>query len=163
MQVCGGGDQRQDSVRAGIACLSDDVEVAVIHDAARPLATPALFDDIARAARTHDAVIAAIPVTDTIKEVDGDRIVRTVPREHLRAAQTPQAFRLPTLRRAMTAAAAAGKVFTDEGGLLEWAGVPVFVRDGAPSNIKVTVPDDLVIVDALLRARLTDGDARVST
>ena len=160
IQTCIGGEQRQDSVRAGLACLSRSVEVAVIHDAARPLATPEMTDDVATTARIHGAAITAVPVTDTIKEVDGDRIVRTVPREVLQAAQTPQAFRLDALLRAMSDTETA---FTDEAGVLEQAGSPVLVRPGSHANIKVTVPEDLLLVDALLRARITQGDQHVSS
>ncbi len=155
--MCLGGATRQDSVVAGVASLSDECEVAVIHDAARPLATPALFDAIATAARERRAVIAAAPVTDTIKQVDGDSIVRTIPREHLRAAQTPQGFRRDLLLDTFTSAAGAGETFTDEAGLLEWAGETVSVVPSTTANLKVTVSDDLVLADALLRARLNDG------
>ncbi len=119
-----------------------------------------MFDDLALAAREHGAAIAAVPVTDTIKEVDGDRIVGTVPRDVLRAAQTPQAYRIDLLLREMDRADTA---FTDEAGLLEAASVPVVVRPGDHANIKVTVPEDLVLVDALLRAREARGDAHVPT
>lgn len=161
--VCLGGDQRQDSVCSGLDHLSPGVEIAVIHDAARPLATPGLFDDVARAARERGAAIAAAPVTDTIKEVDGDRIVRTIRRDQLRAAQTPQAFRRKLLFDAFAAAAEAGETFTDEGGMLEWIGETVSVVPSTAANLKVTVPDDLVLADALLRARLADGAAHVSS
>jgi 2-C-methyl-D-erythritol 4-phosphate cytidylyltransferase len=163
IRVCEGGAERQDSVRAGLGVLSDAVEVAVVHDAARPLATPAMVDDVAAAARDHGAAIVAIPVSDTIKEVEGDRIVRTLPRERLRAAQTPQAFQRDLLAEAMARADVAGMTFTDEGGLLEWAGYPVLVRPGSPSNLKVTVPEDLIVIEALLRARSGDGDPHVSS
>lgn len=163
VRVCLGGAERPDSVVAGIRALSDVCEVVSIHDAARPLATPALFDEVAIAARERGAVIAVAPVTDTIKEVDGDRIVHTVPRDRLRAAQTPQGVRRDLLLRAFAAATEAGETFTDEAGLLEWAGTPVSVVPGSPSNIKVTVPDDLVLVDALLRARNPEGAIHVST
>lgn len=156
-QVCQGGATRQDSVRAGLGLLSASLEVAVIHDAARPLATPFLFDDVARAARQWGAAIVAVPVTDTIKEVDADQIVRSLPRDSLRAAQTPQAFRLAMLMDVMNRAAAAEAAFTDEAGVLEWAGVPVRVRPGAGENLKVTLPEDLLLVDALLRARVHGG------
>jgi 2-C-methyl-D-erythritol 4-phosphate cytidylyltransferase len=163
VRVCLGGAERQDSVAAGIRILSSACEVAVIHDAARPLVTSALFDEVALAARERGAVIAVAPVTDTIKEVVGDRIVRTVPRDRLRAAQTPQGFRLDLLLRALDDAARSGDRFTDEAGLVESAGVAVSVVPGAAANIKVTVPDDLVLVDALLRARRADGASHVST
>jgi 2-C-methyl-D-erythritol 4-phosphate cytidylyltransferase len=160
VRTCLGGAHRQDSVRNGLRSLSPDLEIAVIHDAARPLATAAMFDDLALAARDHGAAIAAVPVTDTIKEVDGDRIVGTVPRAVLRAAQTPQAYRIKLLLREIERAETA---FTDEAGMLEVAGVPVIVRPGDHANIKVTVPEDLVLVDALLRARQAEGTSDVST
>jgi 2-C-methyl-D-erythritol 4-phosphate cytidylyltransferase len=160
IRSCVGGEQRQDSVRAGLACLSGSVEVAVIHDAARPLATSEMTDDVANAARTHGAAITAVPVTDTIKEVEGDRIVRTVPRDVLQAAQTPQAFRLEPLLHAMSGTEVA---LTDEAGVFEQAGIPVLVRPGSHANIKVTMPEDLLLVDALLRARIAKGDQHVSS
>lgn len=156
IRTCIGGEQRQDSVRAGLVCLSDTVEVAVIHDAARPLATPEMADDVALAARKHGAAIAAIPVTDTIKEVSGDSIVRTVSRDVLRAAQTPQAYRLDVLMPAIASEEVAGTAFTDEASMLEQLGLPVLVRPGSRANLKVTVPEDLVLVEALLRARHED-------
>lgn len=159
IRTCVGGTHRQDSVRAGLECLSSSVEVAVIHDAARPLATPEMTDDVAIAARMHGAAITAVPVTDTIKEVDGDRIVRTVPREVLQAAQTPQAFRLDVLLQVM---AGVQTSFTDEAGILEQAGIPVLVRPGSHANVKVTVPEDLVLVDSFLRARHRQGNPNVS-
>lgn len=163
VSVCLGGEQRQDSVLFGVNHLSPDVEIAVIHDAARPLASPELFDDVARTARKRGAAIAAAPVTDTIKEVDGDLIVRTIQRDHLRAAQTPQGFRRDLLLDAFAAANEAGESFTDEGGLLEWAGEAVTVVPSSTANLKVTVPDDLVLADALLRARLFPGASHVSS
>lgn len=158
VRFCVGGARRQDSVRAGLEALSGSFEVAVIHDGARPLATPAMFDDVAIAARQLGAAIIAAPVTDTIKQVDGDRIGLTIPRETLRVAQTPQAFRHDVLTDAMARAERAGQAFTDEAGLLEWAGVPVHVRPGSPANLKVTVSEDLVLVNALLRSRAEGVD-----
>jgi len=160
IRTCLGGEQRQDSVRAGLACLDAAVEVVIIHDAARPLATAGMVDDVAVVARGHGAAITAVPVTDTIKEVDGDRIVRTVPRERLRAAQTPQAFRLDVLGPVVAGARTA---FTDEAGALEEAGIPVLIRPGSHANMKVTVPEDLLLVEALLARRQDEGVADVSS
>jgi 2-C-methyl-D-erythritol 4-phosphate cytidylyltransferase len=162
-RVCLGGADRQDSVAAGIGAISGACEVATIHDAARPLATPALFDAVAIAARERGAAIAAGLVTDTIKQVEGDRIVGTIPRDRLRAAQTPQGFRRDLLLEALGAAAAAGKRFTDEAGLLEWAGHPVTIVPVSGVNLKVTIPDDLVLADALLRVRHAGGAHDAST
>ncbi|MDQ4044948.1 MAG: 2-C-methyl-D-erythritol 4-phosphate cytidylyltransferase [Chloroflexota bacterium] len=153
VRTCAGGIERQDSVRAGVYALSGGIGVAVIHDAARPLATPSMFDDVAEAAREQGAAIVAAPVTDTIKAVEGDRILRTIPREMLRAAQTPQAFRIDTLSDAMARISGSNLTFTDEAALLESLGVPVVVRPGETTNLKVTVPEDLVLVEALLQAR----------
>ncbi len=161
--LCTGGAERQDSVRAGLGRLPEDIEVAVIHDAARPLATAAMFDDVAVAARDSVAAIAAIPVTDTIKEAEGSRVAGSIPRERLRAAQTPQAFRRDVLARALDRAEREGARFTDEAGLMGWAGHAVVLRPGAPSNLKVTVPEDMVLVDALLRHRMAEETAHVST
>ena len=153
IRICLGGEDRQASVRAGISALSDASLVAVIHDAARPLATSEMFDTIAAVARESGAGIIVAPVTDTIKLVEGERIVRTIPRDDLRAAQTPQAFRRDVLADAMVRVEAEGISFTDEAGLLEWSGSPVRAIDGRTANHKVTVPEDLPIIDALLRAR----------
>ena len=161
VRTCPGGDTRQDSVRAGIECLSEGVDVAVIHDAARPLATPQMFDACVAMARQHGAAITAAPVTDTIKDVDGDYVVRTVPRENLWAAQTPQAFRLDMVKTAFGEAAAQGLTFTDEAGLLEQFGIDVRIIVGASSNMKVTVSEDLDIVDLLLRQRQASGETDV--
>lgn len=163
VRTCPGGDTRQESVRSGIECLSGGVEVAVIHDAARPLATPQMFDACAEAARKHGAAITATPVTDTIKDVDGDLILCTVPRENLWAAQTPQAFRLDVLKEAFGDATAQGLTFTDEAGLLEHLGINVRISTGAPSNMKVTVSEDLDVVDLLLRQRQARGETNVSS
>lgn len=162
VRMCIGGETRQDSVRAGIELLSDDIAVVVIHDAARPLATPDMFDAVTASARQHGAAITAIPVTDTIKEVDGERIVRTIPRELLWAAQTPQAYRVSDLRRVMDDADVVQRQFTDEAALMEHLGRAVRVCAGASSNLKVTVPEDLVLADVLLRHR-RGGDSHVSS
>ena len=163
IRVCVGGERRQDSVRAGVSTLDNRVEVAVIHDAARPLATAAMFDAGARAARANGAAITGVPVIDTIKEVEGSRIVRTVDRTSLRAAQTPQAFRRSVLHEAYARADSLSQDFTDEAGLLESLGYPVTMIDGDSTNLKVTVPDDLELVEFLLARRSTDGGPGVSS
>ena len=160
--IVAGGERRQDSVAAGLAALPEGTEIVVIHDGARPLAEPELFDRCAAAAVECGAAIAATPVSDTLKRVAEGAIAGTIDRAGLWAAQTPQAFRLESLRRVL--AASSGETVTDEAGLCETAGVPVSVVPASPANLKVTHAEDIPVADALLRARhgsrLTAGPAR---
>ena len=151
--VVPGGERRQDSVAAGLAALPGQTEVVLIHDGARPLADADLFRRCAEAAATTGAVIAAMPVADTLKRVAGaDRVIAgTVDRSGLWAAQTPQAFRLDVLRRAF--ASNAGADVTDEALLCEAAGIPVQVVPSSSANLKVTHPEDVAVAEALLLAR----------
>jgi 2-C-methyl-D-erythritol 4-phosphate cytidylyltransferase/2-C-methyl-D-erythritol 2,4-cyclodiphosphate synthase len=149
--IVAGGERRQDSVDAGLAVLPEGIEIVVIHDGARPLAEPQLFDRCAAVAAESGAAIAATPVADTLKRVAEDAIAGTVDRAGLWAAQTPQAFRMETLRRAM--AASSGEIVTDEARLCEVAGLPVSVVPASPANIKVTHAEDIPVADALLRER----------
>ena len=148
-----GGAERQDSVANGVAATRADVPVVVVHDAARPLAGPDLFDRCVATAAVRGAAIAAVPVTDTIKRVRGDLVRETVPRDELWAAQTPQAFRRDLLVASLADPRASGATFTDEAGLLESLGHPVAIVAGDPFNLKVTVAGDLAIADAILRSR----------
>ena len=150
--IAEGGERRQDSVAAGLAALPPGTEIVLIHDGARPLARPELFTRCALAAAASGAAIAATPVADTLKQVADDIIVDTVDRIGLWAAQTPQAFRLATLRRAMESSA--GEAVTDEARLCEIAGIPVTIVPASQANLKVTHPEDVAVADALLRARL---------
>ena len=154
-----GGERRQDSVAAGLAALPPQTEVVLIHDGARPLADVDLFRRCAEAAADTGAVIAAMPVADTLKRVpDADGVIAgTVDRSGLWAAQTPQAFRLDVLRRAL--AANAGADVTDEALLCEAAGIPVRVVPSSSANLKVTHPEDVAVAEALLRARVSLRDA----
>ena len=144
-----GGRTRSESVRAGLAAVASDAEIAVVHDAARPLATPELFELVIDAVRAGaDAAVPALPVADTLKRVDGDRVVGTVDRDGLVAVQTPQAFRVAVLRAAHTDDADA----TDDAALVEAAGGTVVVVGGDPRNLKVTNVADVAVVEALLAA-----------
>ena len=146
-----GGERRQDSVGAGLAALPEGVEIVVVHDGARPLAEPALFDRCATAAAESGAAIAAVPVSDTLKRVSAGTIEGTVDRDGLWAAQTPQAFRLESLRQAMGSRSA--ETVTDEARLYEVAGLPVAVVPSSLANLKVTHAEDIAVAEALLRAR----------
>lgn len=141
-----GGARRQDSVANALACVSEAADVIVIHDAARPFVTPDLIERVITAAYEHGAAIAAVPVTDTVKQTSADgtsgRIIRaTLPRETVFLAQTPQAFRRDVLMHAM--AAVADATVTDEAMLVERAGFPVHVIEGDLRNLKVTTAGDL--------------------
>jgi 2-C-methyl-D-erythritol 4-phosphate cytidylyltransferase len=149
--VVAGGARRQDSVRAGVEALTA-CDVIAIHDGARPFVTAAIVDRGLAALATVNAAIAVAPVTDTIKRVDeAGLIVATPARSSLRAAQTPQFFRAATLRAAY-AAADWSHEYTDEAALVEAMGEPVGTFAGAPENLKITTPHDLVIAEALCRA-----------
>ncbi|MEO7268907.1 MAG: 2-C-methyl-D-erythritol 4-phosphate cytidylyltransferase [Knoellia sp.] len=139
--VVAGGAERTHSVSAGLAALRDDVDIVLVHDAARCLAPAELFDRLVAAVRGgHDAVVPGLPVTDTIKQVDADgRVVATPERGSLRAIQTPQAFR----RAVLTQAHASGLEATDDAALVEGLGVAVTVVDGDDLAFKVTTQTDL--------------------
>ncbi|HYI26156.1 MAG TPA: 2-C-methyl-D-erythritol 4-phosphate cytidylyltransferase [Thermomicrobiales bacterium] len=145
-----GGATRQESVAAGVAAVGPDSALVLVHDAARPLVTPDLIERCAEAAREHGAAIAAIPVTDTLKLVTGRRIDTTVPRDHLWAAQTPQAFQRPVIDEAIRWARGQTATFTDEASLLEAIGKPVAIVEGSVLNLKVTYPADVRLAGALL-------------
>jgi 2-C-methyl-D-erythritol 4-phosphate cytidylyltransferase len=150
VSVVAGGSTRQESVRLAVAALPPDVDVVLVHDAARPLVPVELVDAVATAVREGaDAVVPALPVVETIKEVDGSSLVRlTLERSALRAVQTPQGFRRSVLEQAHAAATAEDA--TDDAGLVERLGVRVRVVAGAEEAFKVTRPIDLVLAEALL-------------
>ncbi len=150
LSIVNGGARRQDSVTAGVAAVPAEATVVLIHDGARPLVEPALFDRCAAAAVDVGAAIAAVPVSDTLKRVESARVVGTVARESLWAAQTPQAFRRDLLVAALASPLAQSHTFTDEAGLFEALGLPVAVVQGSMRNLKVTHPDDLQLAAALL-------------
>lgn len=147
--VVAGGDSRAASVRAGLAAVPDSAEVIVVHDGARPLASPALFRAVVDAVTGGaDAAIPGIAVADTLKRVEDGAVVDTVARDGLVAVQTPQAFRADVLRRAH----GTGSDATDDAGLVESMGATVRVVPGEPRNIKVTTVADLEVAQALAMA-----------
>lgn len=157
IEVVAGGDYRSGSVANGLEHLGAEVgaDLLVVHDAARPLVTPDLIDaaiDALVADPGLDAVIAAAPVTDTIKRVDPDsRVVETLDRSELVSVQTPQVFRVSALARAIETGDLAAA--TDDASLIESAGGSVGVIDSPSGNIKVTVPGDLELAARLLEQR----------
>ncbi|MGQ0825876.1 MAG: 2-C-methyl-D-erythritol 4-phosphate cytidylyltransferase [Actinomycetota bacterium] len=142
-----GGATRSASVRAGLALVPDDADVILVHDAARPLASRALFAAVAAAVRQGaDAAIPILPLTDTVKRVVDQRVVATIPRDDLVAVQTPQAFRASVLRAAHEPSADA----TDDAALVEATGGTVVVVPGERRNLKLTIVEDLELAHALL-------------
>ena len=142
-----GGATRSESVRNGLAAVPDDADVIVVHDAARPAAGVGLFQAVIDAVRAGaDAAIPGVPVTDTIKRVDGATVVETIERSTLVAVQTPQAFRADALR----AAHASGAEATDDAALVERAGGRVVVVPGHTANRKITEPGDIDVLEAIL-------------
>lgn len=152
-----GGERRQDSVEAGLRLVSAGIEVVAVHDGARPMVTPDLFDDCVAAALRSGAAIAAVPLTDTLKRVSGDLVVETVPRDEMWAAQTPQAFGTALLRESFAFAHANGLTVTDESSLLEARGIPVTIVKSSPRNLKITRPDDLALAEAMLALERKGG------
>jgi 2-C-methyl-D-erythritol 4-phosphate cytidylyltransferase len=149
-----GGATRAESVRAGLAEVPADATVIVVHDAARPLATGALYAAVVDAVRAGaDGALPGLPVADTLKQVEDGVVVGTVARDALVAAQTPQAFRAGVLR----AAHAAGDDATDDAALVEAAGGKVVVVPGDPLNLKLTSRRDLAVAEALLASGGEDG------
>jgi 2-C-methyl-D-erythritol 4-phosphate cytidylyltransferase len=142
-----GGATRSESVRAGLAAVPDDVDVIVVHDAARPLASRRLFHMTMQAvADGADAAVPALPIVDTVKRVEDDHVVETIPRAGLVVVQTPQAFRARALRDAHRA----GGIDTDDAALIEAHGGRVVIVDGERRNLKLTLADDLELAQALL-------------
>lgn len=157
-KVVPGGHERQDSVRHALEAVHDDIDVVLIHDAVRPFLTEHMVEEVVRAARAKGAAIIALPMKDTVKQVGADHVIeRTVDRQSLWLAQTPQAFRRDWLLAAHRKAHAEGIRATDDAYLIEWAGHPVSVVEGSGENIKVTRPEDMVIGEAILASRRSRG------
>ena len=153
IKITAGGRERQDSVRIALALTSAEAEIVVVHDAARPFATPAMFRSSIEAAARSGAAIVAVPVADTLKRVDSGRIVATLARAGLWQSQTPQAFRRKILIEAHERARREGIGGTDDAELAERIGLSVEVVEGSPLNFKITTPDDLRIAEAIALSR----------
>lgn len=156
LAVVEGGSSRHDSVRAGFAALEASLpdpagqRPVLVHDGGRPCVSTALVEAVVAAVEAHGAAIPALPIAETIKRVDGQRVITTVDRADLVTAQTPQGVRRGLLREALASQAAAAATWTDEAALLEACTIPVHVLPGDPTNLKVTVPADLARVASVL-------------
>jgi 2-C-methyl-D-erythritol 4-phosphate cytidylyltransferase len=149
-----GGTTRQESVYNGLQALPAAAEHVLIHDGARCLATPELFDRCAQTLLTCPGLIAAIPVKDTIKVVNHSSVIESTPdRRQLWAAQTPQGFSVPLLKKCHEAGRQQGWEVTDDAALFEQCNLPVHIVEGEETNLKITTPVDLAIAEFILRQR----------
>ncbi len=149
--VISGGEERQDSVRKGLAaCGADDQDVVLVHDGVRPFFPQEQIGPLSQLAAVEGAALLAVPAQDTIKEVFDGRVRTTLDRSLLWQVQTPQAFRCDRIREAHRRAYESGYAGTDDASLIEWCGWPVAVLHGHPHNIKITTPSDLALARALL-------------
>ena len=145
-----GGKDRPESVTNGLNALSKNVKLAAIQDGARPLITWQVIDRVVRAANSYGAAAPAIPVKDTVKEVQGGIVLSTPDRSRLQAVQTPQVFDFDLLRGALKKAAQEGAAITDDCSAVERMGFKVKIVEGDERNIKITTPIDIKIAEALL-------------
>lgn len=152
-RVVPGGVTRADSVKRGLMAIrAATAEIVAVHDGVRPFVTVEEIDAVVAAAQTDGAAILVAPVTDTIKQIDDKRVVKTLDRGLLRRALTPQCFRYDVLLQAYQATDVTDPSVTDESVLVEKLGIPVSIVEGSPRNIKVTTAEDLVIAEAILGA-----------
>ncbi len=154
--IVAGGHRRQDSVRAGLQALDDGISIVLVHDGARPLVSQDIINRCYRAAVHDGAGIAAVPVKDTLKQEDEKgRVKATIDRTSLWQAQTPQAVRKVLLEEAYRKNG--DDDVTDESSLLEKAGIPVTLVEGAETNIKITRPEDLLLAEKIIDHHLQPG------
>lgn len=157
-KVVRGGESRVHSVLLAALEASPETELLAVHDGARPLVTPELVDSVIAAAVRCGAAAPAVPVKDTVKTADQEgRVGETVPREHLWAVQTPQVFDADLLRAALKAALEANAEVTDDASAVERLGKAVFLVEGNEENLKITTPLDLILAEAITRARKERG------
>lgn len=148
-----GGIRRQDSVHRGLARLDSDCEVVVIHDGVRPFVSSLLIDRCVEVASREGAVVVGVPVRDTIKRVTADRLVgETLPRNLLWEIQTPQVFRSEIIREAYDRAQRESAEAADDATLVERLGTGVRLLEGERANIKITLPQDILLAEAMIRA-----------
>jgi 2-C-methyl-D-erythritol 4-phosphate cytidylyltransferase len=165
LRLVPGGKERQDSVYNGLKVLhrQNDWDLILVHDGVRPFVTPDEVRRVLQAAGEHGAAILALPAQDTVKKVNrAGQIQKTLNRQDIWLAQTPQAFHASLIWRAFVEAFSREFYGTDEASLLEAMGVPVRVVPGSPFNIKVTTPEDLVLAEAISQLRQVDAGTQHS-
>jgi 2-C-methyl-D-erythritol 4-phosphate cytidylyltransferase len=159
LRIVAGGEARMDSVEAGLTALAPSCSIVLVHDGARPFPDPAVIDAVISAARRGTGAIAAIPLSDTLKEAEAPatsghpRVIRTLPRHALWRAQTPQGFPRSMLTEAFLSARAAGFAGTDEASLVERTGGTVVLVPDVSTNLKITTAEDLTLAEALASSR----------
>ena len=154
VKIVKGGETRTESVFSGVMEADPRAGLIAVHDGARPLVAPALFDAVVDSAQVTNASAPAVPVTDTIKVADESGIVRSTPeRSSLFAVQTPQVFQAELLKAALQSAITCGANITDDCAAVERLGKQVQLVPGDSENIKITRPLDLPVAEAILRAR----------
>jgi len=152
-RVVPGGTTRADSVKRGLMAIRPATAgIVAVHDGVRPFVTVEEIESVVKAAESDGAAILVAPVTDTIKHVSGNSVIKTLDRGQLRRALTPQCFHYELLRKAYEQADVNDPSLTDESALLEKIGVPVRTIEGSSRNIKITTPQDLLIAETFLRA-----------
>jgi 2-C-methyl-D-erythritol 4-phosphate cytidylyltransferase len=152
VKIVSGGVQRQNSVFNGLRALNGD-PVVLIHDGARPFVKKELIHELVNVAELSEAAILAVPIKDTVKESNAQKVVRTVDRNNLWSVQTPQAFRLQAIRSAHEEAERAQFLGTDDASLMEYINKPVSIVTGDYFNIKLTTKEDIVFAEAILRVK----------
>jgi len=154
LQIANGGAERFESVANALAMLKPEIDFVAVHDAVRPCLTESLVGAVFAKAQEKGAALLALPVQDTLKNVDPkNQVTATVPRKGLWLAQTPQVFRKDWLLEAYGKRASLGKDITDDAQLVEAAGHPVQIVEGSTQNIKITSKPDLLLAEAILKAR----------
>lgn len=152
-RVVVGGSERQYSIANGLKLLPDAAQIILVHDAARPLISARIINEVIDAAEKFGGAIAAVPSKDTIKVVDAEGFVRyTPPRRELVSVQTPQGFRREILLQAYAQAEAENFLGTDDASLVERLGAKIKIVTGSYDNIKITTPEDLSVAESFLRS-----------
>ena len=158
--VVQGGERRQDSVASGLNHLQPGTDIVAVHDGVRPFVSTDDIENAVRQAERTGAAVLAVPIVDTVKQVEKDVIDSTLTREHLVLAQTPQVFRTEILKQAFDRATKDEYYGTDESSLVERLGHPVAIVRGSERNIKITRPSDLSLARAFLEEERAEAKAR---
>ena len=159
-KVIVGGAERIHSVQAGLGEVNSGAALIAIHDGARPLVSQRVLEEAITRASVTGAAAPAVPVTDTIKRVENGLAAETVDRTQLWAVQTPQVFESGLIRAAIHKAIEDGEALTDDCGAVERLGMKVTLTSGSRENIKITTPLDLILGEAILQARVEEGEWR---
>ncbi len=153
LRVVTGGASRQESVARGLEVVPPEAEIVLVHDACRPFASRELVRKVLQMVQEKGAALAALPSRDTVKEIEGEKVLRTLPRERIYLAHTPQGALFKTLQEAFSWARKKGLEFTDEASLLEGFGVSVYVVPSEFKNFKITTREDLELARLLLEQK----------